>query len=248
MELTVAQIVQAALAAFLVGLTKTGVPGLGILIVGMLAAVFPDRASTGVLLPMLLFGDFFAIAYHRRNVRWPIIVKLLPWVLVGIGTGYVALGNVGGDAFRVLLGGLVLGLIGLRVFTDLRGTWLEEHVPHTWWFSAVFGVMAGFATMVGNVAGGIMAVYLLSMGLKKHSFMGTGAWFYLIVNSIKIPLSASLGLINVSSLTFDLKVAPLIVVGAVVGFLVFTRIPQKWFSRIILVLAALAALRLLLLA
>ena len=65
MDLSTLQVVQAVAAAVLVGLTKTGVPGLGILIVPLMAAVFPAKSSVGVLLPMLLMGDVFAATDYR---------------------------------------------------------------------------------------------------------------------------------------------------------------------------------------
>jgi len=247
MDLGTLQVVQAAAAAVLVGLTKTGVPGLGILIVPLMAAVFPAKSSVGVLLPMLLMGDVFAIAYYRRHANWPIIRKLLPWVLPGIVLGYLTLERLSSAGLGALLSVLVLSLIALKAVESRLGERLQTYLPHQWWFSAAAGVTAGFATMTGNVAGPIMVIYLLSMGQQKHQFMGTSAWFYFIVNAIKVPLHVSLGLINPQSLLFDAQVVPLIVLGALTGRQVFRLIPQKWFNRAILTLAALAALRLLLL-
>jgi uncharacterized membrane protein YfcA len=245
MEWTTSLIIQAVVAALLVGFTKTGVPGLGILFAPMMANIFGAKPSTGVVLPMLLLADLFALAYYRQHARWGIILRLLPWVLAGILLGCLALWRLTNANLGLLLGGLVFGLLGLKVAQDHGGAWLEEHLPHQWWFSAVCGVLAGFTTMVGNVAGGIMSIYLLSMGLEKHGFMGTGAWFYFIVNAIKVPFSASLGLIGWASLGFNLKLAPLVVIGALAGPFAFRAIPQKWFERLVLVLASLAALRLL---
>ena len=244
-ELTALQIAQAVAAAFLVGFTKTGMPGLGIVIVPMLASVFGGKPAMGVLLPMLFFGDFFAIAYHRRNAQWPILAKLLPWVLGGMALGYLALERATSEQLTTLLAGLVLTLVALKAAQKVGGGWLEEHLPRRWWFSALAGMLAGFATTVGNVAGAITGIYFLSMGLKKHGFMGTGAWFYCIVNASKIPLYLNLGLITTQTLAFDVKVAPVIAVGAVIGFLAFKQIPQRWFDRAILILATFAALRLL---
>lgn len=245
MELDAFQVAQAVVAALLVGFTKTGVPGLGLLIVPLMASVFPARASVGALLPMLLVGDLFAIAYYRRHADWAVLAKLLPWVLVGLGLGYLTLGTLASGGLAVLLGVLVLSLIALKLVEQWTGSWLEEHLPHQWWFSILAGVLAGFATMVANVAGAITTIYFLSMGLQKRQFMGTAAWFYLTVNLIKVPFYASLGIITPGSLLFDLKVAGLIVLGALTGRQVFRLLPQTWFDRSILGLAALSAIKLL---
>ncbi len=245
MEITLAQFIQAAIAAFLVGFSKTGLPGAGIMIVPLMAAAFGAKPSVGVLLPMLFFGDFFGVGYHRRSADWRILVRLAPWVLAGIGVGYVALDSIGSADLKTIFGVLVLSLVALQFARQYGGTWLEEHLPRQWWFSATMGVLAGFTTMIGNVAGPIMGIYLLSMGLDKHAFMGTAAWFYMMVNAIKIPLNINLGLITPQTAFFDLKMTPIIIVGAIAGIFAFRVISQKWFNRIVLALAAAAALRLL---
>ena len=245
MELTVSQMIQAAIAAFLTGFSKTGVIGLGVLIVPLMANVFPAKASTGALLPMLIFGDLFAVAWYRQHAQWRILARILPWVVPGLVLGSLALDKTSSATLGHAMGGLILLLIVLEFARKRGGQWLEERLPHVWWFSAVMGTLAGFTTMVGNLGGPIATVYLLSMGLGKREFMGTGAWYFLIGNILKIPFSAGLGLITAKSLLFNLEVAPIILVGAVIGLLTFRVIPQKWFNRAVLLLAALAGLNML---
>ena len=147
MELTLFQIGQAVLAAMLVGFAKTGITGLGILIVPLMAAIFPAKASVGVLLPMLIVGDLFAVAYYRRHAQWNILCRLLPWVLPGIVAGYFTLRSISSVALAPVLGGLVLLMIVLNVVREKLGPGLENHLPRQWWFSAIFGILAGFATI-----------------------------------------------------------------------------------------------------
>lgn len=245
MEFEPVQIILIVVAAILVGVAKTGVVGLGVLFVPIMASVFPPKESTGVLLPMLVFADIWAVAYHRRNAQWRIIGRLLPWLMPGIVLGALALWKLPAKGMGPFFAVLVLGLIVMRLVQERKGEWLAEHVPQQWWFSAAIGLLVGFVTMVGNVAGAIMGIYLLSMGLRKKEFMGTGAWYFLIGNTIKLPFSAALGLITAQTLLFDLKTTPLILLGAGLGIWVFRKIPQKWFGRVILILATLSALRLL---
>ena len=247
MDLTLSQMIIAALAAMMVGFSKTGITGSGIIVVPVLAGLVGPKQSVGLLLPMLILADVFGVAYHRKNADWHLLCKLLPWVMPGILIGYVALGRIDNASMGVVLAMLVLFVIALRIAQTRGGTWLVEHVPHTWWFAAVMGIAAGFATMVGNCAGPIMAVFLLSRGFDKHRLMGTAVWYFLIINLIKVPFSAHRGLITADSLLFDLKAAPFVVLGALVGMAAFRRVSQVWFSRVILILAALAALRLLVL-
>ena len=164
----------------------------------------------------------------------------------GIALGAVAFRLIPSGSMGPFFGVLLLFMIAMQIIQQTKPEWIGEHVPHQWWFSAITGVLVGFITMVGNVAGSVMGIYLLSMGLEKKKFMGTAAWFAMIVNVIKVPVSAGLGYITGASLLLNLKLAPVILLGVGAGILIFRRIPEKWFTRVILFLATIAALRLLL--
>ena len=237
--------VLAVFAAMIVGFSKPGIAGGGLVVVPILATIFGPKESVGVLLPMLCVADVCGLAYHRKNAQWPLLVRLLPWVLPGIVLGYVALGSIPGKHMGKVLSVLVLLIIAFKLAQDRGGERLAERLPRQWWFPALMGITAGFATMLGNLAGSLMAVYLLSMGLDKRRLMGTAVWYFFLINLIKIPFSAHRGLITADSLLFDLKTVPFILLGAGIGILAFRRISQKWFERVILILAAIAAVRLL---
>lgn len=242
-------------SAALVGFSKTGVPGTGILVVPLMAALFGGRESVGTLLPMLIFADCFAVAWYRRHARWDRLWALIPWVLAGMALGAGTLQMLGPaegsrDRLSILIGVLVLVMLALSL---ARGRWGERLVPHSRAGSALTGVAAGFATAVSNAAGPVMSLYFLSAGLNKSEFMGSFAWYFFIFNLIKVPIFAALTaadpqhpMFSASSLTFNLLVAPMIAVGAVAGRWLLPRIPQKVFDNAVLVLAAAAALRLIL--
>jgi uncharacterized membrane protein YfcA len=238
----------AVTAAVLVGFSKTGVAGLGIVAIPLMAMVFPARESTGVLLPMLIVGDFIAAGYFRRHAlrreMWMTLARLLPWVIGGLVVGRFALKVVTNEQMAPILGGLILGLVVLQLVRRRCGDWMEHKLPHTWWFAAGMGFLAGVATMLANAAGPVTVMYFLARKLPKAEFMGTGAWFYLVVNLSKLPLSAGLGLITVTSLTFDLLMVPIILAGAAFGILVLSRLPQKVFDTAVLVVAVLASVKL----
>ena len=230
-------------AGVLVGLTKTGVPGLGILIVPLMATIFPAKQSVGALLLMLIVGDVFAVTYYRRYTQWNRLWGLFPAVAVGIAAGAGTLSKIDSATLKPMLGWLVLGILGLELARQRFG-WTD--VPHKWWFVVGTGFLAGFTTTVGNLAGPIMSIYLISKGMPKHQFMGTAAVSFCIVNLCKVPVFAPLGMITGETLRFDLVAIPLIVVGALAGKWLLPRIPQKMFNLTVLILAAVAALRLIL--
>ncbi len=233
-----------AVSAVVVGVSKTGMPGLGILPVPMMALAFSTRESTGLLLGLLILADLFAVTYHRRNARWRLVLRLLPAALAGIVAGYFGLKVINDQQLKPIIGGIVLVMLGLNCWRTRAGG-EEAPVPAQWWFAATLGFMAGVTTMMANAAGPVMIIYLLAMRLPKIEFVGTSAWFFFTVNWLKVPFSATLNLVTAESVKLNLMMLPFIGVGALLGILVLKRIPQKAFTMIVQILAAVAAVRLL---
>src|SRR4051812_33319458 len=229
-----------AVGALFVGLAKTGVPGLGVLTVALFANALPARESTGALLPLLLCADVIGVAIFRKHASWPHLVKLLPWVLVGVVAGYFALGKFTNAQVQRMIGVILLGLTALHLWRQqtesrekIRAASPPESspeeaesaavqsatagFPHSWWFVAFTGILAGFTTMVANAAGPVMVLYLLAVQLPKLVFVGTWAWFFLLVNLCKMPLSLHLGLIHLDSLKLDGLLLIALVPGALLG-------------------------------
>jgi uncharacterized membrane protein YfcA len=232
------------LCATMVGITKTGIPGLGILVVPLMADVLPPRSSVGVLLGILILADLFAAGYHRHNAKWRHVLRLLPAAFAGIVAGYFGLKAVDDKQLKPIIGGIVLVMLGISYWrTRIKGT--DAPVPTQWWFAAGLGFMAGVTTMMANAAGPIMIIYLLAMRLPKIEFVGTGAWFFFVVNWLKVPFSANLDLMTAASVKLDLMMLPFIATGAVVGIFFLKKIPQKAFTAVVQILAAAAAIKLL---
>lgn len=228
----------------MVGITKTGIPGLGILLVPLMALVLPARKSTGILLGILILADLFAIVYHRRNAKWRHVLRLLPAAFAGIVAGYFGLRVVNDQQLKPIIGGIVLVMLGVNYWrTRARGE--EAPIPTQWWFAVGLGFMAGATTMMANAAGPIMIIYLLAMRLPKVEFVGTAAWFFFVVNWLKVPFSANLELMTVDSVKLNLMMLPCIAAGAVAGIFLLRRIPEKAFTAIVQILAAAAAIKLL---
>ena len=226
-----------------IGINKTALPGIGIIAVLLMAEVFPARSSTGFLLPMLVFADIFAVVYYRRSAEWRHILRLVPWALIGIGIGYLVLRVLDDQQMRPVIGGIALCLLTINFLRSIRKN-SEQKIPKGIWFPAVMGVLAGITTMIANASGPIMVIYLLAMGLPKKAFVGTAAWYYLLLNLVKIPFSVSLGLITFSSFTLNLMYIPVIVAGAFLGILLIKKLPQKVFLIVIQVIAAGGAVKL----
>ncbi len=171
-------------------------PGLGILIVPLMAMALPAAANRrAVLLGMLILGDLFAAAYYRQIAQWKHVLRLLPPAFVGIVAGWKAMEYVTNDQLKRIIGLIVLAMLALHFWrTRLRGE--EAPIPTQWWFGGTLGFLAGVTTMMANAAGPVMVVYLLAMRLPKLAFVGTSAWFFFAVNWLKVPFSAHLNLIT----------------------------------------------------
>jgi len=233
----------AVFSALVIGMAKAGLNGMTLLFIPLMALSFGSKTSTGIVLPMLCVGDFIAVAWYRRHAEIQYLLQLLPSTLIGIGIGVAVGGSLSDGTFRYMLGGVIVVLLALMIWQDRLKD--ERLYPHAWWFAAVAGLLAGFTTMVGNAAGAIMSIYLLSMRLPKNAFIGTTAWFFLVVNLLKIPLQVFFWKnMSVSTITFDALMIPAIVVGAIVGIKVAGKIPEKAYRVFVMVMTGAAAVML----
>jgi uncharacterized membrane protein YfcA len=232
-------------AAFLIGMSKTGITGIGVVALALFALILPARESVGAILPLLILGDVMAVTIYRRNAVWPHVVRLFPWAAIGVILGYFAVSVINNRQVSVLIGITLIVIVILQWWRTRNNVVDAEDVPHHTWFIVLVGILAGFSTMVANAAGPIMTLYLLAMRLPKMEFVGTTAWFFMLINWFKVPFSANLGLINPGSLGLDLALAPAVILGAAAGRAALPYINQRLFENIALVFALLAGIKLL---
>jgi uncharacterized membrane protein YfcA len=233
----------AVVGALAIGLAKTGISGLGMLAVVIFANLLPARQASGFVLPMLVFADVVAVAAYRQHTQWRYLWRLFPWTALGVAAGYLALGRIDDRQARLLIGGIVLTLLALHLARRKRPPGESPELGA--WAAPVFGVLAGFTTLVANAAGPLMIIYLLSMRLPKLEYMGTGAYFFLLINLFKVPFMVNLGLIDARSFLGNLLLLPAVIVGALAGRVILRRIDQKLFENLALGLSAAAGLKLL---
>ncbi|MFF9674766.1 sulfite exporter TauE/SafE family protein [Streptomyces eurythermus] len=239
-----------AFAAVLVGFSKTAVSGANTVSLAIFAAVLPARASTGVLLPLLIAGDVLAVVTYRRHAHWPTLWRLFPAVAVGVVAGTLFLVWAGDGMVRVSIGAILLFMAGVTIWRRRTAETPPdpEAVTHrTGRMKArSYGVLGGFTTMVANAAGPVMSLYLLSAGFRKLGFLGTSAFFFLIVNVSKVPFSVGLGLIDGPSLLLDAALALFVVPGALFGKWAVNRINQRLFEQLVIAATIVGGVQLLL--
>ena len=243
-DFTLYQWLLLVLCAMFVGMSKVGIPGISMFYIPVLALIFGGKASTGILLPMLMMADIFGVSYYHRHAEWKYLVKLLPWAFAGIGIGLWVGKVINDEWFKNIIALLVFLGIGIMLWRDKQKK--TETIPDTWWFAATMGILGGFATMIGNVAGPVFAIYMLAMHLPKNAFIGTGAWFFLIVNFFKFPLQVWVwNNIAWETIILDLLMLPAIAGGAFLGIWIVKRINEKTYRTFIIIVTVLSALLLL---
>lgn len=227
-------------AAFILGLSKSGIKGISIIIVALLVFVFGAKASTGILLPMLIVGDIFAVIYYNRHAQWKFLFKLLPPMTIGVLVGTWVGDQVPEEVFRKSMAGIILISVLMMIWWDQRKS---KSVPDNLGFAGAMGLTAGFTTMVGNLAGSFSNLYFLAMQMPKNAFIGTTAWLFLIINLFKVPFHIwSWQTISLQTVTVSAVTVPFIFAGLFIGVRILKRINDRLFRNFILVATAIGAI------
>ncbi len=230
--------------ALLTGMAKTGVMGAGMLSVPLLANVFGGQLSSGIMLPLLVMADVFGVWYYHRHASWHHLRLLFPWAAVGVIAGTITGSYINDHIFKIVMAATILVSVVIMVWLEKLGT--PEHIPRNKSFEITTGVASGFTSMVGNLAGSVMSVYLLSVRLPKNAFIGTTAWFFLVVNWFKVPFHVFVWhTISWNTMLLDLLTLPAIILGAYLGILLVGKLTDtmyRWFIISMTVIAAIGML------
>jgi uncharacterized protein len=230
-------------AALFTGMAKTGIYGLGTLVAPVLAVLFGGKVSSGLLLPMLSMADIFAVVYYNRHASWSHLWRLFPFAAAGVILAIWVGGIINDATFKTIMAVFLLGGIPVMIWREQRKN--VQALKGSWWSGSFFGIMGGFATMIGNAAGPIMSLYLLAMQLPKNVLIGTGAWFFLVINLFKIPFHVFIWkTITLHTISLNLLMWPVILLGGVLGVRLVNIIPEKPFRWLVIVMTAVASLRL----
>jgi uncharacterized protein len=238
----------AALGAFMVGVSKAGITGLSILSIALFNHVFSSsKQASGLVLPLLIFGDFVAVFAYRKHAQWSYLWRLFPWTAAGVVIGYFTLGRISDHTARILIGWIIVALALLSFWRRSASTLPEEKTASFHWsVGATIGITAGFITLIANAAGPLMAIYLVAMRLPKMEYVGTAAVFFMLLNLFKVPFMVDLGLITTQSFGFNLKLAPAVLLGALAGRWLLKHVNQNLFEQLVLLLSAIGGILLIL--
>lgn len=221
-------------------MSKSGLKGMGIVIVTLMALVHGAKASTGILLPLLIFADVLAVIYYNRHAQWGYLLKFLPWMLLGVLIGVYVGKDLPEDVFKKGMAGIILFSVVIMFVWERYD---ENNVPEKLWFAGSMGLSAGFTTMIGNLAGAFSNIFFLATRIPKNEFIGTAAWLYFIVNLFKLPFHIfSWETVSLASLAVDIKLLPGVVIGFLIGIKIVEKVKEKHYRKFILIMTAIGAI------
>ncbi len=235
-NLSVLQWVAICFAAFLLGLSKSGIKGIGIILVIILAFVFGEKASTGILLPMLIVADILAVIYYNQHAQWKYIKKLIPWMIAGVLVGVWIGNDISEVIFKKMMAIIIIVSVCIMFYTENKKS---TSVPNNLFFSSSTGFLAGFATMIGNLAGPIANIYFLAMRFPKNEFIGTAAWLFFIINVFKLPFHFFVWkTVTKETLILNTVLIPTVFLGFFIGAYLVKLISNVNYRRFILIVTA----------
>jgi len=229
----------AFVAAFLMGISKSGLKGIFVIIVTLMALAFGSRASTGIIIPLLIVGDIFAVIYYQKHTQWKYLLRLLPWMMLGVVLGALVGKDLPEDIFKKGMAFIIIVSVIIMYLWDRR---VSKEVPSQWWFAGIMGTLAGFTTMIGNLAGAFSNIFFLAMRLPKNQFIGTTAWLFLLINLFKLPFHIFLWkTVSFETLAIDLRLLIFVAIGLMVGIKIISWIKDTQYRQMILLFTAVGA-------
>lgn len=232
----------AALGSFLLGIAKSGVKGIAIFIVILFVYAYDAKASTGILMPLLICGDIFAIIYYKKHTQWYYVFQLIPWMALGVVLGTYGGNYLNEQTFKTAMASLILLTTCFMFYSEKKP---PKNIPSHWSFAGSLGILAGFTTMIGNLAGAVTNIYFLAMRVPKNVFIGTSAYVFFIINLFKVPFHVWVWkTINIPSLLSSLTYLPFLIIGLWVGVWLVDKINDQNYRKLILGLTAVGALML----
>ncbi len=235
-----------AAVTFLIGLSKGGLGGTaGALATPMLALVMPADKVIGLVLPILMLADIFAVALHWGHWNRKLVFLLIPGAIVGVTIGTVLITNAPTETLRTLLGIIVLIFALYKIFEKRILRKLEYKSRD--WHGLVAGTITGFSAALAHNGGPPVSIYLLMQDVTPRVFIATSALFFFILNWIKVPYYHYADLFDFGLLWQIAWILPLVPLGVVTGRWLGSRFDATTYENIIVVLLLINALVLIIL-
>lgn len=224
-----------AVLALMIGLSKGGLGGLlGAMATPFLSLVVPPDQAVGLVLPLLMIADIFAVSAYWQKWDWYLIRLTLPAATLGVFLGAYFLSTTPTELLRDILGGITI----LFSLYKLGEKWLlgSRAYQAQAWHGLLAGSVAGFASAISNSGGPPMSMYLLLQKLPTRTFIATSAIFFTVLNWVKVPFFGYSGIFDWETFRTFIWVIPLLPVGVWIGRWMAGKINQTAFETILVAL------------
>lgn len=228
-----------AILGLMIGFSKGGLGGLGALLTPILALVLPVASAVGVLLPMLMVGDVFALTIYWKEWDAELVKQMLPAGVIGAIAGTFLLSWLSPNHLRIVLGIFVLLVVAYKLISDRIQTIRYQPKP---WHAPVAGFLAGISSGMFNSGGPAFNSYLLLKQVKARPFIATSAIYFAILNLVKAPGFLLTGVLDLRLLLSVWWVFPFIPLGIWIARLTLTRVSPLVFEWIITILLIFSSL------
>ena len=229
-------------AVMLLGVSKGGFSGVGLVSLPMVSLVIPPLQAAAILLPILMVQDVFGIWALRRDFSRRNLAILVPGGLIGIGIGIAATRYVSDAEVLIMVGVIASGFI---LYTWIRGG--GANAPARAGHPAVglfWGTCAGFTSFISNAGAPPVQVFLTPQKLLPRAYAGTMAVLFGILNYVKFAAFIWLGQVTLPNLQVSVALFPVAIASILIGVALVRRIPPGPFYRLIYVMTFLVGLKL----
>jgi uncharacterized membrane protein YfcA len=230
-------IVIVILASLMIGLSKGGFGGPVpvAMLTPLLSLIMPAPQATGIVLPLLIFADIFALRSYWKTWDIKIVKLMLPMGVLGVVMGSILLGALKDQdmLFRRILGAFTLAVVIFKLINDHLNTVQYQHRD---WHAYLAGWTSGFGSALANVGAPPFTAYMLLQGVTPLVFIGTTTLFFAIVNALKLPGVFITGVLTTNDILSILWALPIIPVGVWLGRKFVKWINPVIFERFMLVL------------
>ena len=221
--------VLAGLAALLVGLSKGGLPTVGMLAVPLLSLFMSPVKAAVLLLPIYIISDVVSVWLYRKNFSAANLKILIPAGVLGVFVGWLTASFTSDNAVKLMIGCMGVGFC--------LNTWLRKTLQDTQpadlkkgWF---WGTLAGFTSFISHAGGPPFQIYVLPQRLPKIEFSGTATLLFAVINAAKILPYQMLQPYSYDDLMRAADLIPFALVGTVLGAYITKKIADAWFYRLV---------------
>lgn len=230
----------AVLASFFLGLSRGGLKGIAPIFILLMTAAYGAKAATGIIVPLLIIGDIFAVVHYKRFIQKRYVKAFLPYTILGLLIAVWVGSHLSEILFKRIIAVLILLSLGLMWLWDF---YLKKAMAEYKWLNGFLGIGAGFFAMMGNFGGAFANIYFLMTRLPKKELIGTATLIFFILNVLKIPFHLFIWeTIDIQSLKTDLLLVPFMIIGFFVGTKVIDYVSERWFRQFLYVVTILGAL------